>query len=335
MRSIRMQPGGLLLGLTVAACALTAQLSAAGADDKIGQGVTVYMQMGGQPGEPPVLPRTNGAKAAAAAFGVELHEQYSSWQPETMLSQFREAVAAKPSCIVIMGHPGNDAFADLVADAVAQGIIVTSNNSPLNELLPKYQSKGFGYAGVDLYEGGAITARSMLAAGLKKGDHALEYGNFSAGDRGLSDKGLADTLEKAGVIVDRVEMSQEVNGSPPLAIPILVAYLQQHPETKGLATQHGGVTAQLQAVLEQAGKKPGDIVVGGIDLDPKTVDAVKSKYVTATLDQQLYLQGFLPVLQCVLSAKYKMGGFTTNTAAGTLNPENVDALVPLIDQGIR
>ena len=330
-----MQSKGLLLGLSVAACAITTQISPATADDKIGQGVTVYMQMGGQPGEPPVLPRTNGAKAAAAAFGVELHEQYSSWQPETMLSQFREAVAAKPNCIVIMGHPGNDAFADLVADAVAQGIIVTSNNSPLNELLPKYQGKGFGYAGVDLYEGGAITARSMLAAGLKKGDHALEYGNFSAGDRGLSDKGLADTLEKAGVIVDRVEMSQEVNGSPPLAIPILVAYLQQHPDTKGLATQHGGVTAQLQAVLEQAGKKPGDIIAGGIDLDPKTVDAVKGKYVTATLDQQLYLQGFLPVLQCVLSAKYKMGGFTTNTAAGTLNPENVDALIPLIDQGIR
>ncbi len=325
----------LLLGVTLAASAVTALQAPAGADEKIGTGVTVYMQMGGQPGEPPVLPRTNGAKAAADAFGVELHEQYSSWQPETMLAQFREAVAARPSCIVIMGHPGNDAFADLVADAVAQGIVVTSNNSPLNELEPKYQEKGFGYAGVDLYEGGAITARAMLAAGLKKGDHALEYGNFTAGDRGLSDKGLADTLEKAGVVVDRVEMSAEVNGSPPLAIPILVAYLQQHPETKGMATQHGGVTAQLQAVLEQAGKKPGELIVGGIDTDPKTVDAVKARYVTATLDQQLYLQGFLPVLQCVLSAKYKMGGFSTNTAAGTLKPDNVDMLMPLIEQGIR
>ena len=100
----------------------------------LGDGVTVYMQMGGQPGEPPVLPRTNGAKAAAAALGVKLIEQYSSWQAETMLAQFREALAAKPSCIVIMGHPGNDAFADLVADAVAQGIVVTSGNAPLKEL---------------------------------------------------------------------------------------------------------------------------------------------------------------------------------------------------------
>jgi simple sugar transport system substrate-binding protein len=324
----------LMLGAAVLAGALWSGAGARAAD-MIGQGVIVYMQMGGQPGQPPVLPRTNGAKAAAAALGVKLIEQYSSWQAETMLAQFREAMAAKPDCIVIMGHPGNDAFADLVADAVAQGIVVTSNNAPLKELQVKYQDRGFGYAGVDLYEGGAITARSLLNAGLKKGDKALEFGNFSKGDRGLSDKGLADTLEKAGVVVDRVEMSEEVNGNPQLAVPQLVAYLQQHPDTKAIATQHGGVTPLLPDVMQQAGKKPGELLLAGIDTDPKTVAAVKAGNMTATLDQQLYLQGFLPVLQCVLSVKYKMGGFTTNTAAGTLSPKNVDALVPLIDAGIR
>ena len=322
------------LGVAAMATSLVAIAHGAGAD-MLGDGVTVYMQMGGQPGEPPVLPRTNGAKAAAEALGVKLIEQYSSWQAETMLAQFREALAAKPQCIVIMGHPGNDAFADLVADAVAQGIVVTSGNAPLKELQVKYADKGFGYAGVDLYEGGAITARAMLNAGLKKGDKAMVFGNFSRGDRGLSDTGMADTLEKAGIVVDRVEMSEEVNGNPPLAIPQLVAYLQQHPDTRALGTQHGGITPLLPDVAQQAGKLSGDIILGGIDTDPKTVAAVKAGTMTATLDQQLYLQGFLPVLQCVLSVKYKMGGFTTNTAAGTLSPKNVDELVPLIDQGIR
>jgi simple sugar transport system substrate-binding protein len=301
----------------------------------LGDGVTVYMQMGGQPGEPPVLPRTNGAKAAAEALGVKLTEQYSSWQAETMLAQFREAMAAKPDCIVIMGHPGNDAFADLVADAVAQGIVVTSGNAPLKELQQQYQDRGFGYAGVDLYEGGAITARAMLNAGLKSGDKALVFGNFSRGDRGLSDKGMADTLEKAGVTVDRLEMSEEVNGNPPLAIPQLVAYLQQHPDTKAIGTQHGGITGVLGEVLEKAGKKPGDIVVGGIDLGPATIDGLKKGYVTATLDQLLYLQGFMPVLQCVLTAKYKMPGLSLNTGAGVVTPDTIDALTKLIDDGIR
>jgi simple sugar transport system substrate-binding protein len=326
----------MMSALGVAAMATSLVAIAAAADAAmLGDGVTVYMQMGGQPGEPPVLPRTNGAKAAAEALGVKLTEQYSSWQAETMLAQFREALAAKPDCIVIMGHPGNDAFADLVADAVAQGIVVTSGNAPLKELQQQYQDRGFGYAGVDLYEGGAITARAMLNAGLKSGDKALVFGNFSRGDRGLSDKGMADTLEKGGVVVDRLEMSEEVNGNPPLAIPQLVAYLQQHPDTKAIGTQHGGITPLLPDVMQQAGKKAGELILGGIDTDPKTVAAVKAGTMTATLDQQLYLQGFLPVLQCVLSVKYRMGGFTTNTAAGTLSPKNVDALVPLIDQGIR
>ena len=57
------------LGVAAMATSMIALASAAKAADMLGSGVTVYMQMGGQPGEPPVLPRTNGAKAAAASGG--------------------------------------------------------------------------------------------------------------------------------------------------------------------------------------------------------------------------------------------------------------------------
>jgi len=46
-----------------------------------------------------------------------------------------------------MGHPGNEAFAPLVADAVKRGIVVTSGNSPLTKLQNMYSANGFGYAG--------------------------------------------------------------------------------------------------------------------------------------------------------------------------------------------
>jgi hypothetical protein len=60
------------------------------AQDALGGGMTIYMQMGGNPGDGATLPRTNGARAAAAAFGVEnLIEQYSGWLPEEMLNHFR------------------------------------------------------------------------------------------------------------------------------------------------------------------------------------------------------------------------------------------------------
>ena len=118
----------------------------------------------------------------------------------------------------------------------------------------------------------------MLAQGLKAGDQAMVYGVFSQAERGQSEKGLADTLEKAGLKVDRLEITQEVNSDTSLGVPILVAYIQAHPNLKAIGTQHGGVTGIMDEVLKKAGKKPGDIIVGGIDLAPSTITGLKSGY---------------------------------------------------------
>src|SRR5271166_727840 len=309
-----------LATILLAGAAATALASAAGpasAADPIGKGLVMYMQMGGNPGDGATLARQTGAAEAAAALGVDLKSQFSAWAPDTMINQFKEALAAKPACIEIMGHPGSAAFHDLVKQATDQGIVVTDGNSPMTDLQAEFGTKGFGYAGVDLYAGGALTAKAMLAQGLKSGDEAMVYGVFSQAERGQSEKGLADTLEKAGLKVDRLEITQEVNSDTSLGIPILAAYIGAHPNLKATGTQ------------------PGDIVVGGIDLAPGTIGALKSGYVTATLDQLLYLQGFVPVVQCVMSAKYKMPGLSLNTGAGTVTPKTIDALTKLIDAGIR
>jgi simple sugar transport system substrate-binding protein len=306
-------------------------------DEAPGKGVTIYMQMGGQSGEGPVLAREVGAKAAAKGLGVDnLNAQYSGWAPEKMIAQFKEAMAAKPSCIVIMGHPGSEAFKDLVKQAVDRGIVVTHGNAPLTELQTAYGPKGFGYSGVDLYQGGTLTANEMIKVGnLKSGDEAMVYGVFSQAERGQSEKGLADTLEKAGLKVDRLEISPEVNSDTSLAVPVLAAYVQSHPNLKAVGTQHGGITSVMADVLKKAGKKPGDITVGGIDLAPATIDGLKSGYVSLTLDQLLYLQGYIPVLQCVLTAKYKMPGISVNTGAGVVTSKTIDELTPLIEAGFR
>jgi simple sugar transport system substrate-binding protein len=324
-----------MMTLAVAACA--ASTAGAAADDPPGKGITMYMQMGGNPGDGATLARQTGAAAAAKALGLDkLNAQFSAWAPETMLAQFKEAMAANPSCIGIMGHPGNDAFSDLVKQAVDKGIVVTDGNAPLSQLQKEYGPRGFGYSGVDLYEGGKLTALEMIKAGnLKSGDSAMVYGVFSQAERGQSEKGLADTLEKAGLKVDRLEVTQEANSDPSLAVPVLAAYVQSHPALKAIGTQHGGITGVMAEVLKKAGKKPGDIIVGGIDLAPATIDGLKSGYISVTLDQLLYLQGFVPVLQCVLSKKYLMPGLALNTGAGVVTPKSIDKLIPLIESGIR
>ena len=124
-----------LLFATAAAAALVFAGGVAKAADAPGKGVTIYMQMGGNPGDGSTLARQTGAAAAAAALGVDkLSAQFATWAPETMIDQFKQALAAKPSCIVIMGHPGADAFAPLVKQAVEQGIVVTDGNAPLTSL---------------------------------------------------------------------------------------------------------------------------------------------------------------------------------------------------------
>ena len=300
-----------------------------------GKQIVIYMQMGGQQGDGATLARTNGAKAAAAALGVKLVEQYSGWDPQTMIDQFKQAVAAKPDGIEIMGHPGEAAFAALVDDAEKQGIIITSGNNPLPNIEAKYQTKGFGYAGADLHSGGFLTGQAMVAAGLKAGDEALVYDIWHQEGRSKSPQGIFDALTAAGLKVDKLDVTNEIDKDPSLAIPVLTAYIAAHPNLKAIGTQHGNITSTLPKVLQAAGKKPGDIIIGGIDLSPATVDAIKQGWISASFDQVLYLQGYLPVQQIWLTKNYMIPGLHIDTGVGTVTPQNVGTIAPLIEKGIR
>ena len=315
------------------------QGAAPAATQSQGKQLVVYMQMGGTAGDASTLARTNGARAAATAMNVKLVEQYSGWDPQKMIDQFKEAVAAKPDGIEIMGHPGGAAFAALVDDAESQGIIVTSGNNPGDDafkaIATKYQTKGFGYAGADLHAGGFLTGQAMVAAGLKSGDEAVVYDIWHNAGRSVSSQGIYDALTAAGVKVDKLDASDAVDKDASLAIPILTAYIAAHPNLKAIGTQHGNITANLPKVLQAAGKKPGDIICGGIDLSPATKQGIQDGWISASFDQVLYLQGYFPVQQIVLTKLYQIPGLTINTGVGTFTPQNLASIAPLIDQGIR
>ena len=302
----------------------------------IGEGITMYMQMGGNAGDGATLARQTGAAQAAAAFGVDLKEQFSAWAPETMINQFKEAVAANPTCIEIMGHPGSTAFHDLVKSAVDQGIVVTSGNSPMTDLQSEFGSKGFGYAGVDLYVGGQITANYMLAQGLKSGDEAMVYGVFSQAERGLSEKGLADTLEKAGLTVDRLEITQEANSDATLAVPVLAAYVQAHPNLKAIGTQHGGVTSVLADSAEEGRQEAGRH--HRRRYRPRSGDDRRLEVGLRFRDARpAPLSAGLPARPAVRDdGEIQDAGPRRSTPApAPSRRRSIDALVDLIDQGIR
>lgn len=300
--------------------------------------LVIYFFCGGPPGCPFATVVYHGAKAAAEILGdrVDVRYIWSDWNPEKMVIQFQEAVAARPHGIAIMGHPGDEALAPFVAEAIAKGIIVTSMNTTLPELQKKYGSLGFGYVGQDLYGSGYMLGEAVVKrAGLKAGDRAIVWGlMYREPTRGLRTRGIVDALEKAGVIVDYVEISPEVDADPSLGIPIFVAQIKKHPETKAAIMDHGYLTATLPTYMEAAGLKPGQVYGAGFDVTPPTLKGIREGWIGVVHSQQPFLQGFLPIFQIYLTYHYKIAGLHIDTGIGLIDITNVEFMADLVEKGL-
>jgi simple sugar transport system substrate-binding protein len=326
---------GFVVCLVVVAM-LSLFVSGVFAQDKPGKDLIIYAQMGGNSGDPSTLPRENGAKTAEAFWGCKVNYQYSSWQPDVIIAQFKEAMAANPDGIVIMGHPGVDAFKPLVDEAREMGIIVTSNNTPLTEIEAQHKAAGFGYVGMDLFESGYLLAKSLAEySGLKEGDQVFLYGLMAQPERGKMERGSKQAWEDLGLKVDYVEITPEVDQDATLAIPVITGSLSANPDCKAIIASHGNVTSVMEEALKAAGRGPDEVAVGGYDLSARTVASLQSRYLDHVLDQQLYLQGYIPIEQICLTKLYGFAGLNMNTGAGVVTPETIDQLIPLIDAGIR
>jgi simple sugar transport system substrate-binding protein len=278
----------------------------------------------------------NGAVQAAADLGPRVDYVWSDWDPQKMIQQFKEAAAAKPDGIAVMGHPGDDSFDPLIVDAEKNGIIVTSQNTTLPKMEAAYAPNGFGYVGQDLYGAGfALGNEAFKRSGLKAGDRAMVWGLKSQPTRGQRTQGVIDALEKAGMTVDYIEIDAATNADPAAGTPTFVGYVSAHPDVKLVVTDHGGLTADLELYLKGAGKGPDDIYGAGFDLSPATAKAIESGYTDLVIDQQPWLQGYLPILNLCLTKKYGFSGLHIDTGGGFVDKSNIALVAPLADQNIR
>ena len=277
-----------------------------------------------------------GARAAEYDLGCKVDYVWSGWLPDRMVAQFKDAVAKQPDAICIMGHPGVAAYAPLVDEARAKGIVVTSQNTTLPDIEAKYKDKGFGYVGQELYPSGVMLAQGAAKrAGLKRGDKAMVWGLIGQETRGLRSKGCVDALEELGMEVDYIEISDAINSDASMGTPVITSYIATNPDVKLIITDHGALTATMGTYMKSANKKPGEIFGAGFDLSAATADAIKSGYVGAVLDQQPWLQGYLPVVQACLTVKYGFAGLHIDTGAAIIDASNIDFVAPLAEKGIR
>lgn len=278
----------------------------------------------------------NGAKQAEADLGPKVQYVFSDWDPEKMITQFRESAATRPDGIAVMGHPGEDAFEALIDDAVANGIIVTSQNTTLDRIEAKYIGQGFGYVGAENYAAGySLGNETVSRFGLQSGDRAMVWGLLSQPTRGLRTQGVIDAFEEGGLVVDYIEIDAATNADPAAGSPTFAGYVSSNPDVKVVVTDHGGLTATLETYLKAAGKGPDDILGIGFDLSPATLEAVRGGWTDLVIDQQPWLQGYLPILQICLTKVYGFSGLHINTGAGFAHKDNIEFLAPLVEKEIR
>ncbi len=278
----------------------------------------------------------NGALQAEKDLGPKVQYVWSDWDPQKMIQQFKEAAATKPDGIAVMGHPGDESFDPLIIEAEKNGIIVTSQNTELPKMQAAYSANGFGYVGASNYPAGhALGVEAVKRFGLKKGDRAMVWGLLSQPTRGERTKGVKEALEEAGLTVDYIEIDDATNKDPAAGAPTFSAYVASHPDVKLVVTDHGGLTATAETYLKAANKKAGDIAVAGFDLSPATIAAIKGGWTGLVIDQQEWLQGYLPILQICLTKVYGFSGLAINTGAGFVDKSNVDFVAPLAEKNIR
>ncbi|WP_323181447.1 substrate-binding domain-containing protein [Kaistia algarum] len=311
----------------------TVPASAEALRDKWCKDVHIRFFVGGAEGDAFGSIVYNGAKQAAADTGAQVDYIFSGWQIEKMVQQLREAIAAAPNGIAMMGHPGSASIQPLAEEAAKAGIKMEYQNVDVPDVRAKF---GGGYVGANLDpQGRALGEQAVKQFGLKSGDTALIIADWSQENRVIREAATAKALEDAGLKVVKLNATPEMAGDPNLAIPVISAGLLANPETKLIAYPGGQMLGNAPVYMQTVGKKPGEIANIGFDTSPQIVSAFKDGWVQLTSDQQPFLQGYLPILSLCGQVAYGLGPLNVDTGAGFVTPDNYKAVADLATEGLR
>jgi simple sugar transport system substrate-binding protein len=232
-----------------------------------------------------------------------------------MQKRFQEAVAMKPDGIALVIND-DKAYDKLVADAIGKGINVIGMNN--DDSQGAAGNARMAYIGQSERQAGNVIARRLFETGKAMGwdlsnasvAAAVEVPGANYGV--VRSQGIEDAMKEFGIggkidIVDAGGLEMTTVESR------ITSYLIANPDTKFLFGLGGICTDRLTSSLKNAGKNPGEVVAGGFDTAPGTLEGLKSGHVEATIDQQQYLQGYFSVYTLYLMKKY---GFAPNIDTG-------------------
>ena len=255
-----------------------------------------------------------GMMDAADLFGCQAEIDLAGSDLAKQQKMFAEDVASKPQGIAVVIN-SDDAWDKPVEDALAAGIPVIGINN--DDSKGPAGNKRLCYIGQSEIHAGYMIGLKLFSAGKDKGidmakAHVAMAAEAPSANYAVSrSAGVKQAMAEFGItsfeMIDGGGIDMTTNEQRE------TAYLLAHPETTFMLGAGGICTDRLTSSLKNAGKAAGEILAGGFDAAPGTVEGLKSDFVLASIDQQQYLQGYMAVAVLVL---YNMYGLTPQIDTG-------------------
>jgi simple sugar transport system substrate-binding protein len=238
-----------------------------------------------------------GMADAAALVGIPK----PAWTGSTtsnisdMVSATNAAITAKANGIAL-AVISTTAFKTPVANAMNDGIPVVSYNADGNVGNPG--TNRLAYIGQDLFVSGQALGQRIVA-GMPNGGDAVGF-IATPGTANIQPRidGAIQAIKASG---KNINFTSQTSGALlPQENTSINAYILAHKSTlKGIFAVDAGSTQTIGQIIKKYNLQ-GKVAAGGFDLNPLTLQSIQGGSLDFTIDQQPYLQGFLPVLALYL-----------------------------------
>ncbi len=263
-----------------------------------------------------------GAQDAAKQFGVSV-EITGDGEGANQAKLIDAALAKKPTGLVVsMANP--DALQSSLAAVKAAGIPFVTINSGAER---SAEFGAIGHVGQTETFAGEGAGTAMKKAGATK----LLCVVHEAGNIGLEQrcKGAAETF---GGTVEKLQ----VDLTNPQGIQSTVkSKLLGDPSFDGILALNPDVAVATLAGVKDAGSTAK---VGTFDINTDVLTSIKAGDILFAVDQQQYLQGYLPIAMLVLyhdNLNTVGGGAPVLTGPAFITKDNVDTVTDLVGKGTR
>jgi simple sugar transport system substrate-binding protein len=251
---------------------------------------------------------------------------------QEQLNNLEAAIAQQPDGI-IMTFAGGEIFDEAIERAMQAGIPVLASNVDH----PKMTHR-LSFTGQDLEQAGYDLAAGLAPRFPKEGPIHVLIGISGPGQVWAESRGagIARFMDDFKAQNPGREITYEkIDSGLDLSITgqRVAAYVQTKPTTAYFDVGYWAAGAAVS--LRDLGKKPGEVLLACFDLVPVVLDEMKSGYIQLTIDQQPFLQGYIPIHQLHGINRYKLGAYDANTGKALVTPDQVDALIELSQEGVR